>query len=261
MHPIAFVIEAGGGMRVVGTFGLFLALAILVGSCLTTRGAVRAGIPLDDAISAAAFGCAAALVGGYILDAAVHFFADGVGFTFANVGLTFYGAPIAGIVALALAAKPLGVPFLRYADAGIVGVPVAHALGRMGCFFAGCCHGHPTTSPLGVVFDDANALTEFPGIPVHPTQLYEAGGLLVLGFVFAAVPPARVGDGRRALTYALAYAALRLAVERFRGDGVRGSVFGSVSTSEFISLVVLAIGVPILLRSSPNRRIVPPTRT
>lgn len=242
MHPVLFVLEVGGQLRPIGTFGLMMALAIVVGSVITVRAAGRLGIGPDEALAGCAVGAGAALFGSYGLDVLVRL-TRGFPATEALTGggLTFYGAPILGSLAVFLAARPLGIPFARFADAVVLAVPFAHALGRLGCFFAGCCHGRPTDVPWAVTFDAPHTVAGIVDVPVHPTQLYEAAGLLVLAGASALVPPRDVGRFRRPAAYAFGYAVLRLLVERFRGDVERGTVAFGLSTSEAVSSVVLVV--------------------
>src|SRR5690606_1183579 len=142
-------------------------------------------------------------------------------------GLVFYGAPLGGLVAVAPACRAIGLRLPGIADATIHAVPVAHALGRVGCFLAGCCYGAPFDGAWAVRFTDPLAPAAHPSVLRHPTQLYEVAGLLLLAGLFAWLP-ASSGRGRRALAYVAAYAALRFVIEAFRGDGVRGFLLGGL---------------------------------
>lgn len=240
MHPILFVLELGGGQRPVASFGVMLALGMIMGAALVVRGASRAGIDGADALAIVSIVACAGLFGGYVMQVVVETFRGAsLASAAAAGGLTFYGAPVMGIAALVLATRVLGVPFGRFCDVSVGAVPLVHALGRIGCFFAGCCYGSPYEGPLAITITHPLSYASLDPVPRHPVQLYEAGMLFVLAFAFAVVPAAKVGDGRRALAYAGAYAVVRLIAERFRGDAERGFVVGSVSTSDAISLVVL----------------------
>ena len=77
------------------------------------------------------------------------------------------------------------MPFWTTCDVFAPGIALGHVTGRLGCFAAGCCYGKPTDVPWAVIFTNplaaANVGTPL-GIPLHPTQLYEAGAeLLILG--------------------------------------------------------------------------------
>jgi len=113
-------------------------------------------------------------------------------------------------------------------------ITVGHALGRVGCFFAGCCYGKPTESFLGV---------KFPYLPVkvHPTQLYEAFFLLAL-FLVMSYLLLKKRFRYNFSVYLIAYGVFRFFVEFLRDDE-RGSLFGALTPSQFWSLVLIVGGV------------------
>lgn len=114
---------------------------------------------------------------------------------------------------------------------------IAHAFGRIGCFFAGCCYGKETDSFLGVQFPDLPH-------PVHPTQLYEAAFLFVLFAVSVCLILKK--DFKHNLSlYLIAYGVFRFLIEYVRGDD-RGELVGFVSPSQFWSILVVVAGVAII---------------
>lgn len=124
-------------------------------------------------------------------------------------------------------ARRARAPFLRILDYVCMAAPVWHALGRLGCFLAGCCHGRPADLPWAVRFTDPRAQvpSALLGVPLHPAQLYEAAGDLVIaaGLYFLALRPLEAGrlkPGALSAAYFAAYALLRFATEFVRGDGV-----------------------------------------
>lgn len=240
MHPILFVLELGAGMRPVASYGVMLALGMVLGAAVSVRAAHRAGIDWNDALAAVAVVAASGLFGSYALQIVVET-ARGVPLAEAieRGGLVFYGAPIAGSSALALCARWLRIPMARLCDAVVPGIPIAHAMGRLGCFLAGCCYGRPSEVPWSVRFEHPLAAGSIEPVHRHPVQLYESAALLGLALLFVVLPPSRVGDGSRAVGYAAAYASVRLVMERFRGDAERGVFAGLLSTSDLLSLVVL----------------------
>ncbi len=113
---------------------------------------------------------------------------------------------------------------------------VAHAFGRVGCFFAGCCYGKPTDSFLGV---------QFPDLPykVHPTQLYEAVFLFALLAVCLYLVMKK--DFKHNLSlYLIAYGIFRFCIEFLRDDD-RGQLIGNLSPSQFWSILMVAMGVGV----------------
>lgn len=108
---------------------------------------------------------------------------------------------------------------------GVV-APLWHAPGRLGCFLAGCCYGKPTTKPWGVVFRDPRAPIPraLLGVPLHPTQLYEAfGNALIAAALYQLLKRTQgARPGLVAAAYLAAYGAERFALEFYRGDTVPG---------------------------------------
>ena len=245
MHPILGLVELGPFARVLPSYGVMLSVALLVGGTLTVRGAARAGIDPFLTISAIALAVGGGIAGSYALFVVVEWVRTGSPWQALETGgLVFYGGLLGGGAALAIGAPRLCLRLPALADVAVPGVAAAHALGRIGCFLAGCCYGRPWDGPVAVTFTDALAPAAHPSVPRHPVQLYESGALFALALAFtllpARVPALRVGRGRRALAYVAAYAVLRLAMEGFRGDAIRGVIFGVVSTSQLLALLMLA---------------------
>ena len=143
--------------------------------------------------------------------------------------------------------------FWKVSDAFAPGVALGQAVGRQGCFAAGCCWGRPTDAPWGVEFGEAgHAVTGVPaGIHLHPTQLYESAAALVIFLALYGLHRRKRFDGQVVAAYAVLYGLTRFAVEFFRDDP-RGDILGlttltGLSTSQLISLLVVAGGLVFLL--------------
>ena len=247
MHPILTVLEVGDVVRPIGAYGVLIALGIVLCTLLTARAAARAREDVGAAVASVGFIVAGGLAGAFLLNVVVEAFATGDplrGVT-ESPGLVFYGGPIGGFIAGALTARPLGVPFLKLADLMVPALPAAHAVGRLGCFFGGCCYGARWDGPLAVVYPDHPFVAP---LSRHPTPLYEAGLLLVLAFALALLPVKRAGSGARLGLYAAGYAVIRALTETVRGDAVRGVWFGGVSTSQLLSLAIFAFGAFLVMR-------------
>ena len=117
------------------------------------------------------------------------------------------------------------------------GILIAHAFGRIGCFFTGCCYGKETDSFLGVQFPDLPH-------PVHPTQLYEAAFLFVL-FAVSVYLILKKDFKHNLSLYLIAYGVFRFLIEYVRGDD-RGELVGFVSPSQFWSILMVVAGVAII---------------
>jgi phosphatidylglycerol:prolipoprotein diacylglycerol transferase len=233
MRPVLFEV----GHVAVGGYGLFVALGIFVASALAVRAASRSRMDVGRVIATiacAAFGAYAGAMGAfYLVELARGTFALG------NAGFVFFGAIPGGLFAGLISGRMLGVDALRLLDLSIPGLAAGHALGRVGCLLGGCCYGRPFDGPWAVVYDDPRAPAGPE--PRHPAPLYEAAGLIVLSVVFA-LAPAQRADGSRALAYLAAYSILRIAVELFRGDEVRG-VWSGISTAQIVSVAAIFFSI------------------
>lgn len=242
MHPILTVVSFGGVTVPIGSYGALLCLAIAVGSTLSLRAAHRAGLDLGACIAALGLVAAGAFVGAALLHAAAQLARTGsLAYALSHVGIAYFGAVLGGAFALAFAARPLGLDGLRLADLSVPAIGTAHAIGRVGCFFGGCCHGAEWHGPWATTYAPAFAGVQ-AAVPRHPVPLYEAAFLAMLAVAFARARGRAAGTGRPLAAYLALYAAFRIVVEPLRGDAVRGVFLeGAVSTSQFVGAVVLAV--------------------
>lgn len=141
----------------------------------------------------------------------------------------------------------------------LTGVVLAHAFGRIGCFFAGCCYGIPTDSFLGVVFPSGHAHDTFPDTAIFPTQLFESAFLFILFIGLNKIEKLRNFEVE---AYLIGYGVWRILIEFIRGDD-RGSVFPLVTTeynvfptpSQFISVLMIIFGVYLLQKRLKQKRV------
>ncbi len=248
MDPILTVLRFGPVERPIGNYGVMAALGLLVGAFMAGRSAHRAGIDVGSTIAAIGFAVAGGLLGASAMFWLVEFVRTGSPMAgIEHPGLVFYGGPLGGAAGLWFGARKLELPLGRLIDVAIPALPAGHALGRLGCFFGGCCYGSAWDGPWAIRYTHPIAPASVEPILRHPTPLYES--LLLLGFAWLLLlwKPSHVGTGRRAGIYLIGYACIRLVTELFRGDSVRGIYFGMVSTSQLISLVLLAAGMAIVV--------------
>jgi phosphatidylglycerol:prolipoprotein diacylglycerol transferase len=175
-----------------------------------------------------------------------------------RAGGVFYGGLLAALGVVLVLVRRYKLPLWSTTDLFAPGIALGHIIGRLGCLLAGCCFGKPTSvrgaSPFPTRRPRSMSGTPL-GVPLHPTQLYDAGAELIILIVLLVTErrgPA-VFPGRTFWLYMLLYAISRYIVEIYRGDD-RGIIFG-VSTSQFVSLLVAPIAIFMLLRL--RRREVP----
>lgn len=194
-----------------------------------------------------------ALLTSWIADGIFHSIEEGE-LEFGSI--TFLGGLVGGVVFFLLFLKYFykddNKDIRKMMNVILTGVVLAHAFGRIGCFFAGCCYGIPTDSFLGVAFPYGHAPHVYEGSSVFPTQLFEAGFLFALFFFLDNVKRVK---GFQMETYLLSYGVFRIAIEFIRGDE-RGVLFPVFETqynifptpSQFMSVIMIGIGVYLLVK-------------
>lgn len=173
-------------------------------------------------------------------------------------GFVFYGSLLFAIPAMIWFFRSQQLPVLQMFDIMAITATIVHAFGRMGCFFAGCCHGVPTHSVFGVVFSDPYCAADPKNVPLHPTQLYEVFLLVLIMSFLLFYKKRKRFHGELFLIYLILYAIGRGIIEFYRGDESRGYLFNHLlSHSQFIALIVLAVTVVlyfILLKADKKRK-------
>ena len=158
-------------------------------------------------------------------------------------GFVFYGALIGGLGGVAIYSTRKKMPYLAFVDLFSPSLVLAHAFGRIGCFFAGCCYGMQCDTPISVIFPQGAVAPA--GVPLLPTQLMESAFLFILSFVLVRMLKKEKTFGVVTSWYMILYGAWRFGIEFFRSDE-RGFV-GALSTSQFISIFAVAAGVLLLI--------------
>lgn len=269
MHPILFEIprlfefELFGSLWVIGPFpirlyGLMIGIGFLFGIWLAARRARREGIDPDRILDMGVYLLLAAIIGSRLLYVLVN-----IGEFTANPwdaiaiwkgGLVFYGGLLGAVPVGIWYVRKHSMPVWKTADIMAPSIALGHVFGRLGCFFAGCCHGSLCHGSLCVVFTDPQSLAPL-GVPLHPTQLFEAGGELVNFFILLFVYRRRTFDGQVFWLYPVLYSLLRFGVEFFRGDAARGLWFGGLlSTSQLIAIGVIIGSVGMLWALGRQKR-------
>jgi phosphatidylglycerol:prolipoprotein diacylglycerol transferase len=248
MHPVLFQF----GPITIYTYGVLVATGVLLGLWYARRQAPRAGLGRDRIWSLGIYMVLAALVAAkvwLVLGDWEYYFANpGAIFSTATLqsGGTFYGGLLGGALAMVLYAYVYDLPLLSISDTFAAALPLGHAIGRLGCFAAGCCYGKPTTLPWGVRFTSevAERLSGTPlGAPLHPTQLYEAAAEFLNFLLLAWLGARQRFTGQMFGTYFILYGIERGAIEFFRGDPGRTLMFhGEVSLMQVVSVGLVFTG-------------------
>jgi phosphatidylglycerol---prolipoprotein diacylglyceryl transferase len=248
MFPVLFEI---GGVPV-QSYGFFIALGYVAALLLTRRLATSQGLSASD-FSDLTFFCL--LVG--ILGARILFLLTNFGYflgrpgeilSFWSGGLVFYGGFLLVLPMLFFFFRNRGIAWKTGLDVLAPGLALGHGIGRIGCLAAGCCHGSYCEYPWAVHLNTDLVEPALRGLPVHPVQVYESVGLILLSAGLLWLYRRKPASGTVAAAYVMGYALLRFLVEFFRGDSIRGSAFG-VSTSQLLALALFAaVGALLLYR-------------
>ncbi len=258
-----------------GTWGLMLILAFLACTMVAWRRLPKIGVNPDVLTPLLMLSVVTSIIGSrlmhFVFAEPEKFFSNPlIFFSPREGGMAVLGgvmlASICGVIFL----KRRGLPAIKMADAITPTIFLGMAIGRVGCFFAGCCHGRvcdaPTTGSLtGGFFPGGEILgvQGFPWIafsyhrgqtmgsiyetPVYPTQLMDAVVLFGLFLLTSWIwKHWRKWDGQLVALYCIFAGSWRIVIELFRGDEIRGTgYFGFLSTGQVSSLALVAVGVVV----------------
>jgi phosphatidylglycerol:prolipoprotein diacylglycerol transferase len=259
MHPVLFDF----GAFTIYSYGVLLAAAYLLGLQFALMRARSRGLDSQRVMDLGIWIIISALVGAKLLLLIVDFrqLTDSPRdlLSLARSGGVFYGGLIAAVTVALLYLRRHKLPLWTTTDVFAPGIALGHVVGRLGCLLAGCCFGRETSVPWAITFHNPAALAQGTplGVPLHPTQLYEAGAeALILVCLLATERRGRPFPGRTFWSYMLLYGISRFIIEFYRGDS-RGMVFDAVSTSQFVSIILVPLAVVMLFvlgrRPDPTR--------
>lgn len=282
MHPVLFRIP--GLDWPLHTYGVLIVTGFLVAMFVCSREAQRQGEMKEDVLDFAFWALLGGMIGARVVFIIVNwkqYFVEQFLHPRYKIpsflvvwegGLVFYGAAIGGFVAYWIYAKKRNLHMLKFADICVLGLPIAHVFGRLGCVAAGCCWGDAAyhVDAAGQVVADIPLAAYFPEgslayssllqheapevvarmrdmkttMPLVPIQLMESFGEALIFITLLVVRSRKWFHGQVLLTYFILYPILRSINEMFRGDVERGYVIpGVLSTSQFISLCIAAAAI------------------
>jgi phosphatidylglycerol:prolipoprotein diacylglycerol transferase len=238
------------GSLTIRTYGFFVAVGFMAAlQYLLWRGQKR-GFKESEILDLSLYTIVGGLLGGRLMYVALN-----AGFYLKQPlkifqiwegGLVFYGGFVAGALVIIWYVRRVNKYFDFWGFADIMGpaVALAHVFGRIGCFFAGCCYGLPTSVPWAVTFKNPQALAPC-NIPLHPTQLYESFGNLLIFLSLDWFNRFSHPKGQTLGAYLFLYGVLRFHVEFLRGDD-RGGYLLWLSPSQLIAVVLICIGIYLI---------------
>lgn len=236
MKPILFSI----GNFHLYSFGLMVALGVMVSIFLMERRAARFGFPthemvLDFVFVSVVFGFLGARID-YLLQNAAYYLEHPLEvFAFWEGGLIFYGGVVGAFFGLMGFCKIKKISFAKALDFLLPYIALTHAFGRVGCFLNACCGGKACDLPWAVQFPDTE-------VRVHPTQLYEVPLDLVLfavlSFVYVRNQKKQAEPGETAVFYFFGYGLIRFFMEFFRA----GNPFiGPLTVNQWFSIFLMLV--------------------
>ncbi|NIR45174.1 MAG: prolipoprotein diacylglyceryl transferase [Gemmatimonadetes bacterium] len=257
MFPVLFEFK---GIQIT-SFGLMLGLSFLAAGYVTSLEMERKGHGRDVAWTLIMGALIGGIVGAKLYYSFLnwpHLIRDPLGTLFSRAGLVWYGGLIGGTAGVILLALREKLPIGQVADAAGVAIPIAYAVGRVGCFLVGDDYGRPTDSWVGLAFPKGSppttagnlregfgvsvpeAIPDWRVLEVHPTQLYEIG-LSTLIFIFLwRIRRHSHRDGWLFMVWMVLAGFERFFIEFFRAKDDR--FFGPLTLAQLISIGLIAAG-------------------
>lgn len=240
-------------------YGLLVALGFLAGLAIITRLARLRNLDPEQVSNLAIYCSLAGLIGAKALMFALdlRYYSENPGRLFSLDTLlsagVFYGGLLAALVFAWFYIRSHNLPWLETADVLAPGLAAGHSIGRLGCFAAGCCWGTRCDRPWAVTFTspDAQELVGVPlGVPLHPTQLYEAAATAAVAWVLWRASHRPHQPGMILGLYLSLYSVARLIVESFRDHQQAFPVDGVPLTStQWMALALIGVGISLYLRA------------
>jgi len=245
------------------TYGLLITLGFLSGLWLSRRLAPRAGLDKETILNLGVYAALGGILGAKLLLILMdleHYLAQPreiFSFSTLQAGGIFYGGLLGGLLVAALYMARKRLPVLRVADVLAPGLALGHAIGRLGCFAAGCCWGLPSRLPWAVTFKNPAAHQMFGTPlhePLHPTQLYE---VLAVAAIFVLVYRRFLrphGPGALLGLYLTLYSTARFLIEFVRAHDEANPALGPLHLQQWIALALAFTGLWLWIRAGRIQR-------
>lgn len=236
------------GSLTVHGYGLMIAIGIITAYIVLEQRAKRRGWDPDNAFDMAVCAALGGAVGAkllyYIVEIKSIIADPKLLLNIAN-GFVVYGGIIGGSICCIVYCRIKKLNTLQWFDLVLPEIAIAQGFGRIGCLLAGCCYGAQTTGSIHIVFRDS--LFAPNNVWLYPTQIMSsAANFLNFALLVFLIPRFFKKPGIVSSFYLIFYSIGRFVIEIFRGDAERGSV-GALSTSQFISIFILAAGIALFV--------------
>jgi phosphatidylglycerol:prolipoprotein diacylglycerol transferase len=255
MHPILFEI----GSLPIRSYGLMVAIAFAAAIWLARSRAAARGVVPDTIIDLSFFVIIASIIGARITYVIVHleyYVNDPLrAFKIWDGGLALYGGMILGVLCGLWFFRRRGIDMWVGADITAPSLALGIGIGRIGCFLNGCCFGHRCELPWAVTFPPVSgAGTWFPGVPLHPTQLYESASALGVMVILLVLDRKRRFPGFLLWTFMLLLSVYRFLIDPLRyyestSMVVEGAGF-DLTSNQLIGIFLALVSIVFLIALS-----------
>ncbi len=245
MHPELFSI----GPLTLRTYGLFVALGCLAGLATAIRLGKSKGLDSNSILDMGFIIILSGLIGSrllYIIINLPDYMANPLNILkIWEGGLVFSGGLVAVIIVVLIYVRKNRYNLWTIGDLWSPAASIGEGIGRIGCFFAGCCYGKPCDLPWAVTFTDPKTIA-IQNVPLHPTQIYSFLSSMIIFTILMILHKKRKYEGQLFLWFLILHSTARLFIEQFRGDS-RGSVFaGNLTMTQLVALIILFSAVIML---------------
>lgn len=251
MYPDLFSI----GPLTIHTYGVFVALGFLSGIFIATRTGKKIGIDPNRVLDMGFMIIVCGIVGSriaYIFINFSHYAAHP--FDILKLwqgGLVFSGGLILVIIVAVWYARHHGYNIWTIGDLWAPAAAIGQAIGRIGCFSAGCCYGKPGDLPWCVVFTNPKSLATL-NVPLHPTQLYSSFSGFLIFIILILLQSKKKFEGQVFLWFLILHSTARLFIERFRGDPRGVFITNDFSMTQLLALIILIAAVAAIIFFKPS---------
>jgi phosphatidylglycerol:prolipoprotein diacylglycerol transferase len=232
MRPILLKI----GSLSIGSYGAMVALAFLVATYVWYQRAKKESISSKIIIEFALILLISGLIGARLFHTLQHIKSNG--FIFRNGGLTYYGGFVSASIAGFIYLRSKELPISKMMDIITPSLAIGEAIGRIGCFLAGCCFGKPTDSVLCVTYPEKSlTYTLLKGQCSYPTQVFTSIILFLVFIILIIISKWTIFSGQLFLIYAIIHSIQRFFIDFFRLYSPEEYI-GNLATSQLISLII-----------------------
>lgn len=253
MHPILIDL----GRLKIYSYGFMLALSFFIGILIAAKRAEKRGVDPDIIYDLSIILIIAAVVGSrglYILTHLDNFHGIIDIIALWQGGATYYGGLILAVAGALVYLRVKKIPFMKVADICSLSIASGVFFTRIGCFLSGCCFGKPTECGLGLVFPEVSpAGYAYPGMHVHPTQLYSSFYGLVIFLAILLFERRKGFEGSSFALMLILYGIARLIVDYFRFYEESAMLWGRIVDNQVISIALVAAGTVIFILRGRRR--------